>query len=178
MTNLLAVLSPREKRIALVTICVVAFAVLFKFMIHPMAVHWSRLNKEVVFQRNQYLKLNRMLEMKEGVEQAYQTYQGAILAKGSEEEEMAGFLREIEALSRPLPIEVTLVKTLPVTNAGFYKRYAIQLEVIGDTISICNLLYSLENPSSLLKVKRLQLTAKGDNSIRASMQINKVLVSP
>ena len=178
MTNPLAILSSRDKRIALVTICLVAFAVIFKLMIHPMVKHWSRLNKEVVSQRNQFLRLNRMLEMKEGVEQAYQIYQGAILAKGSEEEEMAGFLREIETLSRPLPIEVTLVKTLQVTNAGFYKRYAIQLEVVGDTINICNLIYSLETSPSLLKVKRLQLTAKGDNAIRASMQINKVLVSP
>jgi len=170
------VFSSREKRIAFVTVCIVAFALFYKLLAYPTFAKWSRLGKEVTVQRNQLFKLNRLLDMKEAVDNDFQVYRDAVLTSGSEEEDMAGFLRETENLSRPMPIEIIMVKTLPVANYGFYKRYGVQLEVEGDLISICNFLYSLETSPSLLKVKKIQLNAKGGNIARGSLRVSRICV--
>jgi hypothetical protein len=169
-------LSSREKRIALFSMGILGIAAVYNMVVEPTVVSLKGTREKAAVLNNELLKLNRILEMQGTVESTYLEYKEAIVIKNSQEEEIADLLREIESLSRPLFIEIISIKPLPIIDKGFYQRYLIQVEAEGNTIDICNFLYSIEHSASLMRIKRIQFNARSDDIVRISFQVNRVLV--
>ncbi len=169
----------REKRIAFITLMVIACCIVFNQFIYPQIIYWKRVNKEIEKLNVDLLKARRALGLKDQVEEKYKNYQEKVLITGSDEEETAKLLREIENLSRPIGLYILNMKPLPVEDEGLYKRYSIQLEGDGEIITIAKFLYSIQTSPSFLKVQRLQMNARsGTKLLRANLFITKISVVP
>ncbi len=169
-------LSSREKRIALATVIVVGSALLYKFLVQPIAHRWFHSGRITTEEKGNLLRLRYALEIQEDVEKNYQTYKKAILAQGSDEEELARFLREIENISKPLDVGIVSMKPLPIMDKGLYKRYTIQVEAEADILNLGRFLYEIKTSPFLIKVRRIQINAKGEEIVRASLQMERFLV--
>jgi Tfp pilus assembly protein PilO len=170
-------LSSREKKIAFLSAGILGISMFYNLAFEPMVNHTRDTRREITVLNNELLKITRIMELKEPVETTYQEHQATIVSGGSQEEEIANLLMEIESLSRPLFIEIISIKPLPVIDKGFYKRYLIQVEAEGNILDISNFLYSIENSASLMKIKRIQLNARSSDIVRVSFQTSRILVT-
>lgn len=174
---ILSNLSSRERKIAIACLGVVFTSLLFNLILMPSIDGWVRLSKKIYEEERELLRLEKVLEIKDRVESAYKTYEKQILAKGSDEEEIADILREIESLSRPIGLRILNIKPLPIDDQGFYKKYTVQLETEGEMVRIGKFLYRLQTSPKLLEVQRIQLNARtGTELLRIHLLISRVLV--
>jgi Tfp pilus assembly protein PilO len=97
---------------------------------------------------------------------------------GSDEEEVAKILGEIEALSRQSGIYLVDMKPQAPKDIDFYKEYTVEIEVEGEMIPLTTFLHQLNTSPQLLRIKKLRLTSKeeGQTGLKSSMVITKVLV--
>lgn len=170
-------LSGRERKIALTAAGVVIGSLIFNLWLYPAIGRWQHLNEETAELNVTLLKMERALKLRGRIEKEYKHYQEQILTTGSNEEEMASLLRELESLSRPFGLYISNIKPLPINDQGFYKKYTVRLEAEGELITLAKFLYSLRTSPQLLKVERLQLEArKGSDLLRANFLVTKVSV--
>ena len=176
---ILSNLSPRERRIALSAVLITLSCLLFNFYIYPQIKSWKRIARERKVLDIELLKVERTLKLRERIEKEYTEYQEQILTQVSDEEEIAELLREIERRCRPIGLYILSIKPLPITDRGFYKRYAVQLEAEGEMPTLAKFLYSLWTSPKLLKVERLEINARsGTKLLRSNLLITRVLAIP
>ncbi len=176
---ILSNLSKRERKFALTTVVIVCALGIFDLFIYPAIYRWRRLGQEVTRLDAELLRMERNLELRERIESEFKEYESQILAEGSDEQEVAKLLREIEDLSRNVGFYILSLKPLPISDQGFYKKYTIQLEGEGEMRTVGSFLHRLGTSQQLLKVERLELSARtGTKLLRANIRIGRVSVSP
>ena len=174
----LAGLSKRERYILYVCIFVVASSLLYSFVVEPTARRWRDLGREILTQRAKLDKNLRVIAREESVRQEYERYAANVRQKGSDEEEMASLLREVETLARGSGVRITDIKPRPVKDMQFYKRYIIEVESEARMRELTRFIYRLQRSSQVLKVERLRLSAKGRRTplLKSYMLIARVLI--
>ena len=112
------------------------------------------------------------------MEAQYQKYLEYIQRSGSDEEEVAKILGEIESLARQSTVYLEDMKPLKPKEIDFYKEYAVEIEAEARMQSLVSFLYQLNMSSQLLRVEklRLNLSKSGSDILKVSMLITKVLV--
>ena len=172
----LAGLSKRERYILYICVTVIASSLLYNFVLEPAVRRWRSLGKEILVQRAKLEKNLKVIAREESARREYERYAGYIEQKGSDEEEMALLLREIEMLASNSGVRITDIKPRPVKDMKFYKKYTIEVESESEIRSLTRFVYQLQKSKQLLKVQRLRLTTKGRGSpiLRSYMLITRV----
>ena len=67
---------------------------------------------------------------------------------------------------------------MPVKVAALYKKYTIELEAEGEMAQLTSLIYQLQNSPQLLKVEKMQMSAKSGSSgiLKSRLVISKIKV--
>jgi len=115
---------------------------------------------------------------KRSITQEYQKYIQYVSKSGSDEEEVAKILGEIETLARQTAINLVDMKPQTTREIDFYKQYLIEVEAEGEMKDLVNFLHQLNISSQLLRAEKLRLSLpkKDSTVIKSSMLISKVLV--
>jgi len=174
----LAGLSKRERYILYICIFVVASSLLYSFVVEPTARRWRDLGREILTQRAKLDKNLKVIAREESTRQEYERYAANVRQKGSDKEEMASLLREVETLARASGVHITDIKPRPVKDMQFYKRYIIEVESEAKIRQLTRFIYQLQRSRQLLKVEKLRLTAKGRGTplLKSYMLIARVLI--
>lgn len=176
---ILSNLSKRERYILYISLMVISLALLYNFLIEPLVQRWVKVNEGVI---RKEMKLERNLKIiseKETVLKEYKEYAKRVKAKGSDEEEIATLLREVETVAARTSVRLTNVnKPRPVKNMKFYKLYSLEVELEAPIRPLTEFIYQLEKSPQILKVRQLRLSARGSqsSSLRSSMLITKILI--
>jgi Tfp pilus assembly protein PilO len=172
-------ISKREKNIFFVTIAAVCLALLYSFVVEPLYREYTRLNQEIKVKQMRLAKNLRLMNEKDIIKGEFKKYSDQFKSRGSEEEEMASVLTEIERIGKATGIYLNNVKPQKIKDMDFYKimQVEIRFEATMDTLS--KFIYELQNSSYLLKPNRLQINSQGGDSslLEGIIQINKISLS-
>lgn len=171
-------LSKRERYILWVCVTVVLFSLLYNFVLEPAVGRWKSLGRELLAQRVKLEKNLRVIARKELARQDYERYAANVRQKGSDEEEMASLLREVETLASASGVHITDIKPRPVKDMEFYKRFVIEVESEAGIRELTRFIYQLQKSQQLLKVQKLRISAKGERTtaLKSTMLITRVLI--
>jgi Tfp pilus assembly protein PilO len=167
-----------EKRLAVVVLAALIGFIALRGAIMPLASQWRFLAERESALESQCLRARTQLLLKKKVEHEREAYAREISRQGSDQEEQSFLLQEVERLSRDLPIRIRGMRPLPPQEMGFYRRYAVTLELEGSVENVLKFLCSVESSPKLLKVERVQLTADSRNrgNLTASMFVSRPAV--
>jgi len=170
-------LSGREKRASVVAVIVIGIALFYNFVIGPLTGYWKLLGKETNKNYFELQKLRRAFELKNSVDKIYEDSKNQILLKGSDEQEIAIILTEIESSSKSIGLDITTIEPLPVEDKGFCKKYGTRIEALGEMATIASFISVTENSTLLFKIERLQIQAtREQNIVKTSFLISRILV--
>ncbi|MDP2942427.1 MAG: type 4a pilus biogenesis protein PilO [Candidatus Omnitrophota bacterium] len=171
-------LKKRERNLFCITAVLIIFWIVQGFVVKPIFTKWKQLDEKISADA---LKLERNLEMikrKDAIKSDYEKYASAVKMAGSEEEEMAKFLTEIEALATSSSIRVIDIKPRPARKIRFYKNYLVELEAEGDINQVSKFIYDIQNSPQMLRVDKLSLGIKGagTNLLKCRILVSKILI--
>ena len=171
-------LSKKEKIGLSVAFTFLALAFLDRLLISPVRTKFNALNQQIRIGEKQLGGDMRNINQKKSIGEEYEQYFPYIRRSGSDEEEVAKILGEIEALARKSSVYLVDMKPRKPREVEFYKEYTVEIEAEGYMESLMSFIYQLNTSSQLLRVETLRLNlTKGDsNVLSASMLITKVLI--
>jgi Tfp pilus assembly protein PilO len=171
-------LSKREKTFVYATALIVFFAAVDRLVYYPIVNHFNELDQEILKQEEQIRKNWRSLAVREAVLKSFSAYEGYALTAGSDEEEVANLLNEIEALARKTGLSLINVKPKPLTKEEVWKRYPVEVEVETEWAPLFKFIYELYSSKFLLRVKYIRLVPKGrlTAEVKGYLLINKSVI--
>ena len=171
-------LSKRESALVYATAIIIVFVSVDRLVYHPIANRFNELDQEILLKENQLKRNLRNLAARETVFNAYSAYAAYGLTAGSDEEEIAGLLNEIEGLARKSGPSLVNVKPKPATRTDFGKQYPVEVELETEMAPLIKFIHGLHSSKHLLRVKQLRLMPKGRRTtqIKVYLLINKTVI--
>lgn len=171
-------LSNKEKLGLSLALVVMGVALMDRMVVSPIRGRFQRLDREIKINEKQLAHDLRNVEQEGFIAAQYEKYVQYVQRSGSDEEEVAQILGEIESLARQSNIYLANMKPKTPKEIDFYKEYAIQIDAEGEMERLISFLYQLNTSAQLLRVQELRLNSdkKGTKTLKASMLIVRVLV--
>ena len=162
-----------------VTIFLIALAIVYSFVIEPLYKQYTALNQEIRLKQVRLAKNLRLLQEKDVIRQEFKKYSPRFKPQGSEEEEMASVLTEIEKIGKVTGIYLRDVKPKKINNQDFYKIITVEIKFQGTMQTLANFIYRLQNSTLLLKPNQLQIDSRGPSqqSLEGTITITRILLS-
>jgi len=174
----LKTLNKREKLILTVTIAVVSLAIVYSFILEPIYRKFANLDLEI---KSKQIKLRKNLSLvreRDAIQDEFKQYSQYFKTNRTEEEEMAQALSLIEKIGNDSGVYLSNVKPQKVQEVGFYKVIIIEIRFQADMNSLSKFVYDLQSSPLLLKVARLDIGSKNENTslLQGSILINKIIL--
>ena len=163
----------------MITVCVVACAVVFVVIIEPQ-LKKRRTSLERMHQLQ--LKLTKIkgdLLIKDCIDSVYSQIEPLIAGEGTDQQEKSRFTRELSGLYSKLNVTITSTTILPTVDEQFYRRLSAKIEMHGHVKEVFNFVLAVEANRSPIKIEQFHFKAREivDN-INASFLITKVVAKP
>ena len=175
--NILKKLSQRERIIVYILAAIILCALLYNFLIEPLAKKWINLNSEINRTNVKLRKSISLLKDKADIDKEYAQYAEKLKPKESDEQELTSILNELEVLARRSNLKIVSMRPKPAKDEGYYRIFVVDIETESDMGSLMKFIYDIKNSPQLLKVNRLNLNTKSSQQgtlIRASMIISRI----
>lgn len=171
-------LSTRENRLFYLTLAVVAVWIGQAFIVKPISAKWRRLNEQIAADSLKLEKGERLIGKKDSIKSEYEKVASGVKMAGSAEEEMAGFLTEIESLANSTGVHLNEVKPLPAKKLDLYKKFYADLELEGEMTQISAFMRQVQDSPRLLAIDKLTLGSKqaGTNTLKCRIVISKIAI--
>ena len=176
--NFLKKLSRKEKIGLAVAGLVVLAVFLDKVLIAPISGTFRKLNRGIEVAEKQLARHIDSLNREDQTRAVYKKYMHYVIKAGSDEEETARILAEIEGLARSSGLSLADIKPQSPKNISFYKKYVVELKAEGSMESIVNFLLELNSSPQLLRAEKISLGAetKGSSSLKAVIVVTKIVI--
>jgi Tfp pilus assembly protein PilO len=172
-------LSTKEKIGLGLAIAVALLALFDRVMIGPLNARFHQLNQEIRLAELDLCRDLRNLDAKDAITKEFQDYAKYAKQMGSDEEEMARFLREIENLAHKSSVNLLDVKPQMPKSKDLQKQFIVEVEAEGDLPAIVMFLHQLNTSECLLRAEKitLKLIQKEKSLLRASILVTKMVIS-
>ena len=174
----LSKLSVKEKTGLLIGVIFLVVAFLDRLIISPINNRIQQINQEIKTAEKQLERDLRNLNQKEVITKEYQGWTGDLKKTGSDEEEIAKVLAEVEGFARKAGIYLVDMKPRLPADEDFYKEYSAEIELEGDMTGLVTFLYHLNNSTQILRAQktRLALKLKDSNLLKVTIIVTKILI--
>lgn len=171
-------LTKGEKKLFFLTLILIFIWVAHSFVIRPIVTKWKELDDRVSMTGLKLEKSQKIISKREKIQGEYKTYASPIKMVGSEEEEMAKFLTEIESLAGSSSVRIIDIKPRPIKKVEFYKKYLVELEGEGNINQMSKFIYDMQNSPHLLKIDDFAMGTKGagTNLLKCHILVSKILI--
>ncbi len=176
---MLTAITKREKMLATLTVSITVIALIYNFIIEPLAKRWNSLDEEIREKAGLLRKHNRMLRNKEMIEELHSEYTPYFQPEAlTPEEDSAIALTSIEKLARKAGVRITNIKPLAVKGLESYNKYTFRVATESTIGELTRFIYDLQSSGQLLKAERMVLRAKEreHTTIKAILNITKLSV--
>lgn len=172
-------ISKREKTFFTIALSIISLGILYAFVIEPLYKAYSRLNQEINIKQVKLGKNLKLIKEKDIVTEEFKKYSQQLKTKGSDEEEMAVVLSEIEKIGKATGVYLSDVKPQKIKDMDFYKIMLVEIKFQADMQTLSKFIYELGNSVLLLKVSRLQVNSKGGDSslVEGAIEVSKISLS-
>ena len=153
-------------------------ALLDRLIVAPVHHKLQQINHEIAISEKQLGRSLRNLNQKDVIAKAYERYTPYVKRAGSDEEEVAKILSEIEEVARKSAVSLDNVKPQEPKKRDFYKEYSVEIEAEGDMESLVSFLHQLSASSQLLRPEKINLSLQERDStiVKASIVITKSFI--
>jgi len=171
-------LSKKEKIGLSLAIAFMAIASLDRLIVSPIRDRFQRINQTIKISEKQLAHDLRNVHQQEQITAEFEKYVEFVARSGSDEEEVAKILGEIESMARQSNVYLANMKPQTSKEIDFYIEYAVEIEAEAEIDQLTKFLYQLNTSAQLLRVEKLRLSSKkkGDKTLKASMLITRILV--
>jgi Tfp pilus assembly protein PilO len=171
-------LSKRERLILIGCIALIATAILYNFILEPFVKKWTELSSEARIMKLKFKKSTEILKRRIEITERYEDISSYVGPQaGSDEEEIANLLSEIEKLASSSNVRITDIKPRPAKRLDYYKKYVVEVESEGDIARLTKFIYGVQTSPHLLSIEKFSLSMKGTahQVLRANMTVTKIL---
>jgi len=156
-------LNKRERVFIFLTLAVVAFSILFYFLIEPTLSRNAKLNQEISTNRLKLKKYLQLLSQKEYIRSRYNELASSQPSSNVSQNTLVNALAEIETLARLANIRIVDIR--PQNSGGnTNKEMIFGLRTEGAIEGYIKFNYSIENSPLLLRIKKFQLNVKSGSA--------------
>lgn len=166
----------REKILAAITVVIIAGAILNWALVKPQtnSLRQLRLDRQLLEQK--LLKLKSDYRVKDQINEIYTQIEPLMQSKGTDQQEISQFTRQLNDLYGPLGLTIKSVKILPPTHEPFYRSLSIKIEMSGKIKRIASFMELLTSQPEPIKIESFTLQAQEvADSVSAMFLITKIL---
>ena len=172
-------ITKRERIILFLTAGIMFFAICFNFLIEPVLNKNDQLNQEINMVRAKLKKYILLLAQKEYLEKRYgNKLPAGFNLSAQKEDSLVAALSELENLAKEAGVRIIDIRPEgALKGKAAYKEALIDLRAEGRIEDYLKFIYHLQNSLSLLKIEKIQLTAKPNSeALEGSFTISQVLL--
>nr|MBU1327778.1 type 4a pilus biogenesis protein PilO [Candidatus Omnitrophota bacterium] len=164
-------LSKREKCIFIITIIFTIIALLYNFIFKPGLMKLQILNNEITAKTAIMNKGIRLKDRKDSIIQEYNRY-----AKSTKN--ISKILSEVESYADSIGIKTSNIKPGQAMEMGFYKEYAVELQIEGGLKDIIKFLSELAKLPTLAVLKKFnfRLISQNPSIFKGTIIFSKIII--
>ena len=169
----------RERYLALAALSIVSIALVYLFIVDPIAARWKDLNSQIRSKVNMLEKDSRTAANRKTIEAEYAKLSKQGKPAKSKDQEVAETLTFIESVSKNDACFIVNIKPVDIKDAASHKEILIDLTVEASTAQLSKFLYDIENPrENLIDVKRFSISSKYGQAgvLKSTLLISKALL--
>ena len=177
--EMLTKMSPREKKIAVLTGVLLMVMVGFHGVWMPVTDKLDELNDQIFALQLKMRKAKTLIRQREDVKEEAKKFPNLEkMEAGSDEEEIANLLALIEQTARKTKVSLSDVKPEQVQSDKVSKRYRVELNAESGITELIRFVFEIERSQELLKVEAVDSTPKEEESsiLRSSIVVTRVVV--
>jgi hypothetical protein len=176
MKTIFSSFSKRERLLAIAVACLIAGAGVYILAVEPLYRSWGGYESELNSARAKLAKNLKLLANKESIEKEYDKYKAYIHDETAGEEESASVLREIESNAQAAGVAIISIKPKAVKELKDYGKSTIELTSEAALSQFMKFIYDLEGSKELLKVERIVLSLKSNQTdiLKGTLIIRKI----
>jgi len=168
-------ISPRERRLAAITITCLLIALLYLNVIEPVTVNWMEVRRRARDAEADLATLQQLVQNRDTIEREFKRLQGAVTSGSSEQELKITLLSEVDKLANESGLLVASVKPSLVKKQKDFYRYGIELQAHGENHKLVQFLLAMQNPDHLLHTDQLTVHAgRGSAPLTFTFRISKL----
>lgn len=172
-------LSKKEKFGIVISAVIISLALIDRVIVIPIKDKLERLDREVIIMEKKLAGDLRNINQKELILTQYNNYSKYIKKAGSDEEEVAKVLAQVESLARQSGVALINVKPQAFLAKENYKQFQVEIEAEAGMEALVKFLYGLNTSTQLLRADSLRFAVKEKDAsrLRAIIGITKLVVS-
>lgn len=171
-------LSFRERKVLHSAIGIVLLLLVDLTVVTPIWDYYISMEDKIASEERILVRNLVNLRRKEAVEAEYQKYSSYTRPMGSDEEETANLLSEVEQLARSNQVVLVDMKPRETKALQFHKEYIAELDSEADMPNLVRFMYNIEGSTQLLKVSSAKLSMKEPKSdiVKARLTVTKTVL--
>lgn len=170
-------LNSREKLVFYGAVLFIILAFVDRLVVGPVFSKMRSLDEHIRQETELYKKNARIVAEKDKVAAVKKQLSGYSRKAGTQEEEVAYLLGEVEKLARKTSLYIADMKPLGMQEDSVSRKYSVDLNCEAQMEQIMNFMYEIENSSMLFFVESFNITPKSkDSSVaKCNMRIANVI---
>lgn len=150
--------------------------VVYQFVFDPFGRTLAKLNSDIRAAELKLVQSRQKIAGRVAVEDEYKKYEPVLRDTASSDRQAMGLSNEVEALVRNAGLSLLDIKPLPEKDGGFYREYAVDLNVRGPMSGLVSFLHELGGTKRLLRVRSILLrpTDRLSSSLQARIQVTGI----
>lgn len=169
----------RERDLAFATLSIVLIALVYVFIVDPIAVRWKDLNSQIRSKVNMLEKDSMTAANQKAIESEYAKLSKQGKPAKSKDQEVAETLTFIESISKNDACFIVNIKPIDIKDAVSHKEILIDVTVEAPIAQLSKFLYDIENPrENLIDIKRFSVSLKYGQTgvLKSTLLISKALL--
>jgi len=165
--------------LALATLSIVSIALVYLFIVDPIAMRLRDLNSQILSKVNILEKDSKLAANQKTIESEYAKLSKEGRPSKGNDQEVAQTLTFIEGVSKNDACFIVNIKPIEIKDAASHKEILIDVTVEGNMAQLSKFLYDIENPrENLIDIKRFSVSSKyGQTGIlKSTLLISKSLL--
>jgi Tfp pilus assembly protein PilO len=170
-------LSSREVKILFISISIITIVIIYLLVIDPLMMHWQNISQKIEVAKARLHKSIVLMQAKKGIDEEYKLYAKKLQSTGSNEQEMARMLNELEKTASESGVKILSIRPRPVEEKDYHRYFEVEIDTESQMGYLMRFIYYLKNSPQLLKVGRISLSAGGSrdtSAVRAVLAVSKI----
>jgi len=160
------------------SVIIIVLGSMDRLVYQPIMNLFNEVEQEILSQENQLRKNMRFLATREAISNRYSAYAAYVVTTGSDEEEVAGLLNEVEGVARKSGLDLLNMKPKPAFTTEFGKQYPVEVEMETQMKELIKFIHGLQSSKYILRVQKLRLVPKGKSKaeVKGYLLINRTVI--
>ncbi len=169
-------LTPREIRLALITLALAAGAAVFSAFVQPAWRHWQENETRIQKTTVEIQRARSLIEEQEKLTERLQALNRNLLTRIPPARKESAFLSEIDKVAQQANVHILRLNPRRTRDYGPFTELSVELDAEANLGNLVRFLYDIRESSVLLVVEEIRLQPKADRSalLKSSLVISSL----